>query len=260
MDLDHDRRGSGRPLLLVHGLGSNRRTWAPIRDELAAERETIALDLPGHGESPPLAGRPTFEALTDAVAAFQARHGLEEADLVGSSLGARIVVELSRRGAPGAAVALDPGGFWTRREVRYFQATLGPSILLVRAIRRAIPALTATAAGRTALLLQFSARPWALPAELARLELTSLAETREAGRIFRELVAGPTQAGAQSTPGRLTLGWGRQDRVCLTVQAGRAQARFPQAHLHWFERCGHCPHWDVPRETVELILDATRTQ
>ena len=37
----------------------------------------------------------------------------------------------------------------------------------------------------------------------------------------------------------------------------RAQAAFPHATLHWFDRCGHFPHWDQPRETVRLVLDAT---
>ncbi len=39
------------------------------------------------------------------------------------------MLELARRGARGSTVALDPGGFWTRSEVRFFQATLGPSVL-----------------------------------------------------------------------------------------------------------------------------------
>ena len=35
---------------------------------------------------------------------------------------------------------------------------------------------------------------------------------------------------------------------------------FPDARLHWFERCGHFPHWDAPQETVRLILDNTARQ
>ncbi len=51
------RRGHGRPLLLINGLGGTWRSWGPILDALAAEREVIAIDLPGFGDSPPLAGR-----------------------------------------------------------------------------------------------------------------------------------------------------------------------------------------------------------
>ena len=55
----------------------------------------------------------------------------------------------------------------------------------------------------------------------------------------------------------LVIGWGRIDRVCLPRQAARAQQLFPDARLHWFERCGHFPHWDAPEETARLILDTT---
>lgn len=53
------------------------------------------------------------------------------------------------------------------------------------------------------------------------------------------------------------IGWGRRDWVCLPRQAPRAARRFPDARVHWFERCGHFPHWDVPEETARLILDTT---
>ncbi|MFI7543643.1 alpha/beta fold hydrolase [Actinoplanes sp. NPDC049599] len=59
--LAHERRGSGPPLVLIHGLGSRRQVWDPIVAELARHREVITLDLPGFGESPlwPAPGSPT---------------------------------------------------------------------------------------------------------------------------------------------------------------------------------------------------------
>jgi pimeloyl-ACP methyl ester carboxylesterase len=53
------------------------------------------------------------------------------------------------------------------------------------------------------------------------------------------------------------IGWGRFDRICFPRQAARAQELFPDAHIHWFERCGHYPHWDAPEETARLILATT---
>ncbi|WP_280640548.1 alpha/beta fold hydrolase [Hymenobacter volaticus] len=52
MHLHHTRHGSGKPLLLVHGIGGSGRSWSTILDELATHREVIALDLPGHGQTP----------------------------------------------------------------------------------------------------------------------------------------------------------------------------------------------------------------
>jgi pimeloyl-ACP methyl ester carboxylesterase len=77
--------------------------------------------------------------------------------------------------------------------------------------------------------------------------------------LLRSLVHGPAQqsAPAGSTPGPITIGWGRHDRVCLPRQAARALAAFPGARLHWFERAGHFPQWDAPQETVALIRRST---
>jgi pimeloyl-ACP methyl ester carboxylesterase len=55
----------------------------------------------------------------------------------------------------------------------------------------------------------------------------------------------------------VVIGWGRLDRICLPAQAARAQKLFPDARLHWFEQCGHYPHWDQPAETARLILETT---
>jgi pimeloyl-ACP methyl ester carboxylesterase len=38
--------------VLLHGQGFSRRCWDPIVDALAADRDVIAVDLPGHGDSP----------------------------------------------------------------------------------------------------------------------------------------------------------------------------------------------------------------
>lgn len=45
--------------------------------------------------------------------------------------------------------------------------------------------------------------------------------------------------------------------MTLPSQAERAQELFPDARVHWFEGCGHFPHWDRPEETAALILQAT---
>lgn len=47
--MHHIRTGVGKPLLLVHGLGGSWRSWQTILHPLTAEREVIAIDLPGHG-------------------------------------------------------------------------------------------------------------------------------------------------------------------------------------------------------------------
>ena len=243
----------------MHGLGAGWRSWSPILDELAKHREVIAVDLPGFGETPPLTGEVSIATLTDSVADFIREQGLDGVSTVGQSMGGRIVLELARRGVGGDAVALDPGGFWSDRELVVFGATLRPSIALVRALRRMLPALLGSPVGRTLLLGQLSARPWALSRETVLPDVRGLADSPSTGAALDALTKGPKQLGAAAgtVPGRATIGWGRRDLVTVPRQAARATALFPDAVLHWFERCGHFPQWDAPHEAIRLILDST---
>ena len=258
--MHHIRRGSGRPLLLLHGLGSHSSSWAPILDALAAEREVIAVDLPGFGETPPLPGEVSIATLADAVIRFCAEQKLGAPDVVGSSMGARLVLELARRGVVGAVVALDPGGFWKGWERLFFGTTIALSIRLVRLLQPVMRAISGNPIGRTLLLAQFSAHPWSLPSELVLDEMRSFAAARSFDPLLTSLVASPMQEGlARGSAKRpIAIVWGESDRVCLPRQAERAMARFPDAKLYWVKRCGHFPMWDQPAETVRIILETTR--
>ena len=255
MSLHFERLGDGPPMLMVHGLGANLRTWEPLFADLSGSSELILIDLPGHGRSPALDGRQTFDAHADALANFMQSEGLANADLVGSSVGGRLVLELARRGIGGHCVALNPGGFWRGWETRWFHWTLAASIRVVRMLRPVHVGVSANPVTRTLLLSQLSARPWLLPPQLVAGELQSLADTRVFDAMLRELAHGPLQQGASQVPGRMTIGWGRRDHLLLPRQAARAHAAFPSARLHWFQRCGHFPHWDQPAETARLILE-----
>lgn len=259
MTLSHVRRGSGSPLLLVHGLGSGWQSWAPIIDELAKHREVIAVDLPGFGETPPLTGEVSIATLTDSVVDFIREQGLDGVSAVGQSMGGRMVLELARRGVGGDIVALDPGGFWSDRERFVFGATLRPSIALVRALRGVLPSLLGNPVSRSLLLAQLSARPWALSREIVLPDVRGLADSPATRAALDALTKGPKQQGAPAgtVPGRVTIGWGRRDLVTVPRQSARATELFPDAVLHWFERCGHFPQWDAPGEATRLILDGT---
>ena len=253
------QRGAGRKLLLVHGLGGSWQSWSTMMAQLSVERAVIAIDLPGHGATPADRDSGTFQGLVGSVERYITDNGLDGIDVVGSSMGARIVLELARRGRVGNVVALDPGGFWRGWERSFFRTTIGLSGRLLRAIRPLLPALSRNPVTRTALLAQLSARPWALDPHVVTTELTGLSTTPTFDALVDDLARGPEQTGpAAPSTGRVVIGWGRQDRLCLPRQAERAKAAFPSAELHWFESSGHFPAWDMPEETVAVILAATR--
>lgn len=263
MDINFIRRGTGKPLLLLHGIGGSWRSWQTILDDLTAEREVIAVDLPGFGNTPPLSGPVTIGTLADAVTNFLRTHNLLGIDAVGSSMGARLVLELARRGGVvGAVVSLDPGGFWQGWEIPVFYHSVSLSTKLVRALQPAMPFLTGNPVTRSLLFAQFSAHPWQIPGHVALDEMRSFAHAPSFDELLRNLAYGEKQQAAPkgSITSPLVIGWGRQDKVCLPSQSERALEKFPDARIYWFENCGHFPQWDQPAETTRLILAVTSGQ
>lgn len=260
--MNYIKRGSGNPLLLIHGLGGSWRSWNTILDDLAKEREVIAIDLPGFGDTAALTGEVSIKTLSDSVTTFLKENNLLGIDAVGSSMGARLVLELARRGGIlGNVVSLDPGGFWKGWERHVFYSSIAVSIRLVRLLQPYMEKITHNKIGKSLLLAQFSAHPSKLPSQVTLDEMRSYAASTSFDELLYNLVYGEEQKGLPSNPLNKTIiiGWGRKDKVCFPSQAKRTLNLFPDAKLHWFPDCGHFPMWDSPQETTRLILDSTKT-
>ena len=253
------RTGSGRPLVLIAGVGADTGTWTPILAGLEAQRQVVRVDLPGFGQTPMPVGDYTLADVADALEAHLRTEDLAAADLVGSSMGARLVLEMGRRGVGRSVVALDPGGFWSPGQKKIFGATLAASVALVRALRPALPTLLSSPVGRTALLAQLSARPWAVDGDYATREVLGLADSPGTSPAIRALATGPDQQGAPagSLPGPVLAVWGAQDRVTMPSQSTALKQRFPDATVEIWKSCGHFPHWDQPARLVETVLRHT---
>jgi pimeloyl-ACP methyl ester carboxylesterase len=87
-------RGSGPPLLLLHGWGATKELMLPVAERLPARRAVVP-DLPGFGGTgaPPAAWGPDEYATW--VLALLDRLGVATADVVGHSFGGRIAIALT---------------------------------------------------------------------------------------------------------------------------------------------------------------------
>ena len=129
MPIAYDRSGEGPALVLLHPLGADRRVWDPVIEQLASQREVIAVDLPGFGESPALAGTPTPAALAGAVSEQLAELGVGRAHVAGNSLGGWVALELALAGHARSVTAIAPAGLWPE--------PLVPKRALARTVARA---------------------------------------------------------------------------------------------------------------------------
>jgi pimeloyl-ACP methyl ester carboxylesterase len=85
--------GSGRPVLMVHGLGGNHHDWDGAIESLARQHSIHRFDLLGHGARASSKRQPTLQQMAHDVAEVIAGLALERPMLVGHSMGALVVMK-----------------------------------------------------------------------------------------------------------------------------------------------------------------------
>jgi pimeloyl-ACP methyl ester carboxylesterase len=248
--LNHVRRGSGEPLVLIHPLGGELVVWEPVLAQLSRERDVIALDLPGFGRSAPLANgaHPTPRVLAGAVGAFLDELRIERAHVAGNSLGGWVALELAKAGRALSVTGLCTAGFWKR--------PLGPRPGAdVRRIGRALLPLLApvlrSSRGRRLLLRAIVGHPDRVPpaaaTRLVRSYVTS-AGFEGANAAMRAAVF----SGVEQIRVPVTLAWAELDRLVR-----RPRETVPGWRTLVLHGCGHIPTWDDPDQVARVLLAAS---
>jgi pimeloyl-ACP methyl ester carboxylesterase len=259
LPLNYVRRGSGEPLLLIHGLGSQYQVWEPVIDRLADECDVVALDLPGFGGSAPLSdgAEPSVAAMADAVAGLMDDIRWESAHIAGNSLGGWTALELAKRGRARSVAAIGPAGFATPREQHFSIASLRSTHRAAKLIYGAAPALFSSPIRRRLILGQVFYRADRMTPEAAVEATRNFVDSPGVGRTLDWLEREQFRDGEQiDVP--VTMIWG--DREMLLPRRERQAARsiraVPGARLVWLRGCGHTPTWDDPPALAQAILGA----
>jgi pimeloyl-ACP methyl ester carboxylesterase len=251
MDLHYERRGDGPPLVLIHGLGGSKVVWKPVMGRLCAERDVIALDLPGFGRSPDPGNGfvPTAAELGRVVSEFCAGLGVERPHVAGNSLGGWIALEMAADGTAASVCGLSPAGLWRN--------PLGPRErepqALGRRLRPFVPLVMLSGRAREAVLRTTLARP----DRLSRKEATELV-LNYVGAPLYAAANEQMRMGAFERYERVdvpvTLAWGQADRLLGRPSRTR---RPPGTRYLEMPGWGHTPTWDDPDGVAELILEAS---
>jgi pimeloyl-ACP methyl ester carboxylesterase len=256
--LNYHRAGSGPPLVLIHGIGSRWQVWEPVLERVAAERDVVAIDLPGFGASPmPPPGTPAgMESLTRLVIEFCSDIGFTRPHVAGNSLGGWISLELARQGAVRSATALSPAGFHNRTEAVYQRASLWMAARGARLLAPRADRLAASPGWRKALFGQMAARPENVPAADVGPTLHALANAPWFDETLTALINQRFTGGEQiAVP--VTIAWGERDRLLLPRQAPRAGRRVPRARMVTEWGCGHVPTYDDPEQIARILLEGS---
>ncbi len=92
----YEVRGTGRPLVLLHGgLMTIEDSFGPLLPVLGAERQVIAAELQGHGRTADIDRELELRYLADDVVALLDHLGIDQADVLGFSLGGGAALQLA---------------------------------------------------------------------------------------------------------------------------------------------------------------------
>ncbi len=93
----YEVRGSGPPLVLLHGGLGAIEMYAPLLPALSANHRVIAVDLQAHGRTADIDRPLRMELMADDVAALIQQLGLDKADVMGYSLGGGVALQTAIR-------------------------------------------------------------------------------------------------------------------------------------------------------------------
>src|SRR5215216_5476127 len=97
INLYFETRGTGRPMLLLHGgLGSGE-MFGPTLPVLAEQHQVIAVDLQGHGRTADIDRPIDVRLMADDIAALIGHLGIEKPDVMGFSLGGGVALQIGLR-------------------------------------------------------------------------------------------------------------------------------------------------------------------
>lgn len=92
-----DSGGEGPSLVLIHGVGLSRSMWAAQVPALIARFRVIAVDMPGHGESPAPSAEAGLETYAERVVEVLDHLSVDKATIVGFSMGALVARAMALR-------------------------------------------------------------------------------------------------------------------------------------------------------------------
>jgi len=260
LPLHVDRWGDGdHSIVLLHGFGANSFEWRGWVTSLAQDHKVWAVDLKGHGSAPaPQDGHYSPHDHAELVHRFIVQEDVRQLTLIGHSMGGGIALLVALRLlsegrlerlvlVAGAAYPqpLPPFVKLARmgRLTKWILA-ITPKRWLIRQIIRSI---TYDPAKVRAAQVEAYAKP-------LRSAAHRLAIIRTALQIIPGDLADITARYPDINVPTLLL-WGRHDLVVPLSVGEKLLSVLPKAQLVILEECGHLPSEELPRESLEIILN-----
>lgn len=247
--MSYSDEGSGPPVVLLHATLHDRSDYAPVHAALAEGRRLLAVDWPGHGESPPPDAPHTVGAVlfADVLGEFVDSLDLTNVVLIGNSVGgfaaSRLAATLADRVA--GLIIVNGSGFTPVNVfTRAFCAVMGRPALL-RAIfpffvRKYMAAQSAD--DRMIVDRVIARSKTAQGAAMASAMWRSFTEPGHDLRSEAHRITAPTLITWGCRDATAPLSWGKSAHAAI---AGSTLRELP---------AGHLPFSSLPDAWLDLVL------
>jgi pimeloyl-ACP methyl ester carboxylesterase len=247
--------GAGPSVVLLHGLGGAAANWAEVVPGLLPRYRVLALDLPGHGGSPPVPAATGLGSLVDAAAEAIRAAGAAPALVAGHSFGGLLAAELAARHSDlvRGLLLVAPAGIRTHRRGPRLVVRAATIVRPGRFVAPLSPRLARRVWFRRAVFRPFFVSdPAAFPARAMHsflVEMRSHVDTRTAGRA---MVARDARLELQPLGVPSLVLWGARDPQ-LPLEDGFEYARRLGARLRVVADCGHLVIGERPNGVVDAL-------
>jgi pimeloyl-ACP methyl ester carboxylesterase len=249
-----EESGSGKPLVLIHGLATTRAIWNSVTPALARHRRVVSVDVPGFGESPPVGPDFDLEEVAVRIArGLAARHVTAPFDVVGHSLGAGIALTLAVRRPRSVQrlVLVAPAGLSAYPAAATQLLATGIDGLL--AVRRALLPLTERDWGRRLLFAFAAADGASIAPTQARLMVEASASAKRSAEAFTAITGADLRPLLTQIRAPLGVIWGAQDRTIRPELAEAVREARPDADIVIIDRAGHIVMIEQPEAFVAAL-------
>jgi pimeloyl-ACP methyl ester carboxylesterase/putative sterol carrier protein len=250
--------GKGSPLVLLHGMGASKLSWVPLLAKLSQSHRVIAPDLPGHGDSDKPAADYSPRFYARVVRHFLDAMDVEQAVIIGNSMGGRVGVELALR-SPNRVrglvllCAAAPGLRWRYllSFTRVFPSEFAgiPFPLRERWMERVLRSLFGRPGALSVDVVPLAAREFIRVHREPRARVAFLSSLRH---VVTESKA-PFWAGLRRVKQPALVIVGDQDRLVPARLGIRLAHSLPSSELLLMPDVGHIPQFEATEQTLGAI-------
>lgn len=238
LKINYMRKGTGKPLVLLHGWGTSVDTFTALFENLSKYYDVTMLDFPGFGDSTEPLSPWNLDDYAKMTSTFIEALGIKNPTLLGHSFGGRVSIKLSQILPIHQIVLVNSAGIKPKRKKSYYLRVYGYKLF------------------KTVASLPFF--KWLLKAPLdAYREIYSSSDYKQASPIMKQVLSKVVNEDLRNLLPKITcpvlLIWGDEDTSTPLEDAKLMDSLIPDSGLVVFEGAGHFSYLEQPARFLTII-------